>query len=100
MDGDGYSSSPFGQIWQKTSVGKKMVDRHSQTTDDLFATRFFCLACRSDCKEDGKFEQELTEITETRAKISVSSVISRSICLRPKAALGLSRLSWFLPFWF
>jgi hypothetical protein len=50
-----------------------MVDRHSQTTDDLFATQFFCHPFRFDRDGNGETTKE-TESTTAALEKSISLV--------------------------
>jgi hypothetical protein len=53
-----------------------MVDRHSQTTDDLFATRFFCHLFRFDRDANGETTQEKESTTASLEK-SISLFATR-----------------------
>jgi hypothetical protein len=57
-------------------VGKKMVDRHSQTTDDFSATRFFCHPFRFDRNGNGETTKE-KELTTASFEKSISLVATR-----------------------
>jgi hypothetical protein len=52
-----------------------MVDRHSQTTDDLIATRFFCHAFRFDRGDEGETTKDAKD---TKDEESTTASLEKS----------------------